>query len=167
MLRRLFFLFPNEAKAQAAVDQLLYLNIAKRHMHAIVQGKKLTSLPEATDRQKADTAFRVERSLWYANLQIFVIALIMLGASVFMVNITLAVVSVMLLLATFIAAELFVVKVPDVHLTEFTDALSHGEVLLMVDVYNGRVAEIENFIHHKHPEATVGGVGWTVDAFGL
>ncbi len=58
-------------------------------------------------------------------------------------------------------------KVPDVHLTEFTDALSHGEVLLMVDVPSRRVAEIENFIYHRFPEAVVGGVGWTLDAFGI
>ena len=59
------------------------------------------------------------------------------------------------------------VNVPDVHLTEFTDALSHGEVLLMVDVPVDRVAEIEKAVHHRHPEAVVGGVSWAVDAFGI
>lgn len=55
---------------------------------------------------------------------------------------------------------------PDVHLTEFTDALAHGEVLLMVDVPGSRVAEVEDFIHQRYPESVVGGVGWTLDAFG-
>jgi hypothetical protein len=49
-----------------------------------------------------------------------------------------------------------------VYLTEFTDALSHGEVLLMIDVPAKRVAEIEDFVHHRYPEACVGGVGWSM-----
>ena len=165
MLRRLFFLFPNEAKAQGAVNQLLFMRIAIRHIHAISPGKKLTTLPEATDRQKNDTTFKVERFLWYANLLVFLIALLMLVASAILFNSLLIFFSLGLMLVTFIAAEQFVVKVPDVHLTEFTDALSHGEVLLMVDVPRHIVAEIENYIHHRHPEAVIGGVGWTLDAF--
>lgn len=167
MLRRLFFLFPNEVKAQRVVNQLLFMEIAERHIHAISSGAKLMTLPQATFRQKNDTAFRVERFLWYASLLVFVFALLMLVASLLILDGTLAVISLGLMLATFIAGEQFVVKVPDVHLTEFTDALSHGEVLLMVDVPGRRVAEIEGFIHHKYPEATVGGIGWTLDAFGI
>lgn len=165
MLRRLFFLFPNEVKAQRAVNQLLFLKIAIRHIHAISPGNKLTTLPEATDRQKNDTTFKVERFLWYANLLVFLIALLVLIASTIFFNSLLIFFSLGLMLVTFIAAEQFVVKVPDVHLTEFTDALSHGEVLLMVDVPRHIVAEIENYIHYRHPEAVVGGVGWTLDAF--
>lgn len=165
MLRRLFFLFPNEITAQRAVNHLLQLRIAKRHIHAMCPGKKLTTLPEATDRQKNDTTFKVERFLWYANLLVFIFALLILVASVIIFNGLLVIASLVLMLATFIAAEQFVVKVPDVHLTEFTDALSHGEVLLMVDVPRHIVAEVENYIHQRHPEAVIGGVGWTMDAF--
>jgi hypothetical protein len=50
-----------------------------------------------------------------------------------------------------------------VHLGEFRDALAHGEVLLMVDVPRGRVSEVEDRVHRHHPEATVGGVGWSAD----
>lgn len=165
MLRRLFFLFPNEIKAQRAVNDLLSLKISMRHIHAISPGKNLTTLPEATDRQKNDTTFKVERFFWSANLLLFIFALFMLVASAVMFNGLLVIVSLVLMLTTFIAAEQFVVKVPDVHLTEFTDALSHGEVLLMVDVPRHIVADIENYIHHWHPDAVIGGVGWTMDAF--
>jgi hypothetical protein len=54
-----------------------------------------------------------------------------------------------------------------VHLTEFTDALAHGEILLMVDVSLHRVAEIENFVHRHHPEAAISGTSWTIDALGI
>jgi hypothetical protein len=78
-----------------------------------------------------------------------------------------SIVAIFVMLATFIAGELFVVFVPDVHLSEFSDALSHGEILLMVDVAKNQVAEVENLVHRHHPEAVVGGVGWTLDAFGI
>ena len=167
MLRRLFFLFPDETHAQSAVDQLINQNVAEHHMHAIAHGVKLTSLPEATERQKKDTAFRIERFLWSANLLLFAVALIIMIATLaaaewFWFGFALA-----LMLISFFAGQQFVVRIPDVHLTEFTDALSHGEILLMVDVSHFRVAEIENFVHKQHPEAAVGGVSWAMDAFGI
>ena len=63
MLRRLFFLFPDEKHAQRAVNQLVFLNISERNIHAISRGVKLKTLPQATERQKNDTAFRVESFL--------------------------------------------------------------------------------------------------------
>ena len=71
------------------------------------------------------------------------------------------------MIATFVAGEYFVVHIPNVHLNEFTNALAHGEILLMVDVPKDSVAQIEHFIHHKYPVAVIGGVSWSVDAFGL
>ena len=67
----------------------------------------------------------------------------------------------------FFVGEQFAVKNPDVQLTEFTNALSHGEMLLMVDVPRHPVANIEDHVHHRHPEASVGGVGWIVYAFDM
>ncbi len=167
MLRRLFFLFPDEEHAQRAVMQLVFLRISERNIHAISHGVELKTLPEATQRQKNDTAFRVERFLWNANLLLFVFALIAFFVALAMTAFYWTLFALSIMTATFFAGEHFVVHVPDVHLTEFTDALSHGEILLMVDVPAGRVAEIEHFVHHHHPEAVVGGVSWAVDAFGI
>ncbi len=167
MLRRLFFLFPDEKHAQRAVDQLINQNIPERHMHAITRGDRLSSLPEATERQKNDTAFRVEQFLWKANLLLFAVALIILIASLTAAEWFWSGFALLTMLITFFAGQQFVLRIPDVHLTEFTDALSHGEILLMVDVSLYRVAEIEHFIHQQHPEAAVGGTSWTVDAFGI
>ena len=60
-----------------------------------------------------------------------------------------------------------VINTPNAHLGEFRDALSHGEVLLLVDVPETRVQEVGNDIHQQHPEAMIGGVGWGTQAFGL
>jgi hypothetical protein len=167
MLRRLFFLFPDEKHAQSTVDQLINLNIAERHMHAITRGVKLNSLPEATDRQKKDTAFRIEQFLWKANLLLFAVALLIMIASLSAAEWFWSGFALATMLISFFAGQQFVARIPDVHLTEFTDALSHGEILLMVDVPLYRVAEIENVVHKQHPEATVGGASWTMDAFGI
>ena len=166
MLRRLFFLFPDENHAQKVVDHLAEVDVTERYIHAIAHGVELKTLPEATDRQKNDTTFKVENILWHLNLLIFIIAVLALVPS-FFVSGVMVITSLGVMLVAFIMGQQFVVKVPDVHLTEFTDALSHGEVLLMVDVPSRRVSEIEDFIHHKYPEAVVGGVGWSLDAFGM
>lgn len=167
MLRRLFFLFPDESHAQRVVDQLLGLNISLQRIHAIAQGVKLKTLPEATVRQKTDTAYRIEWFLWRANLLLFLVAFLMLSIMLVRAEWLWAIVALSIMLTTFFAGASFAIKVPDVHLTEFTDALSHGEILLMVDVPVNRVAEIEAIVHRQHPEATIGGVSWSIDAFGI
>lgn len=167
MLRRLFFLFPDEPHAQMAVDQLFFSGLKQRHIHAIARNVELATLPAASERQKADTTFQLERILWTANLLVFLIALLALLISFPMGSVVLALSSFSVMLVSFIAAEQFVVRVPDVHLTEFTDALSHGEILLMIDVPYYRVHEVEDYVRYNHPEAVAGGVGWTLDAFGI
>jgi len=165
MLRRLFFLFPDEKHAQLTVKQLVFKHISERKIYAIAPGVTLKALPEATERQKKDTTFRVESFLWTANLLIFAFSLATLIVTLIMSEYLLAIIALGGIAATFFAGEHFVVHVPNVHLTEFTDALSHGEILLMVDVPVSRVTEIEDFVHQHHPEAAIGGVGWSLDAF--
>lgn len=167
MLRRVFFLLPDTEHAQRVVDDLIDRGINKRYIHAIARGVDLKTLPEATERQKRDTAFRLEWFLWNANLALFLVALIAFISSLMSAELLWLAASSLIMLVTFIAGEQFVVRVPDVHLTEFTDALSHGEVLLMIDVPGRRVAEIEDFVHHRYPVACVGGVGWAMGAFDM
>lgn len=167
MLRRLYFLFPDEPHAQRAVDDLISLDISERRIHAIAKNVALKTLPPATHRQKNDTAFRIEWFLWTANLVVFSLAVIAFVIALIDVAFIWAIIAFGVMAASFIAGEYFVVHVPDVHLSAFADALSHGEILLMIDVPKSHVAEIERFIHHKYPVAVVGGVSWSVDAFGL
>ena len=167
MLRRLFFLVPDTGQAQRVVDALVERGVLKRRIHAIGKGVELGSLPEATERQKKDTKFRLEWFIWNTNLVLFMAAMIVFIASLVIASVLWAALSLLVMLMTFIAGEQFAVKVPDVQLTEFTDALAHGEVLLMVDVPVYRVAEIEGYVHHHHPEAAIGGVSWTIDTLGI
>ena len=167
MLRRLYFLFPDENHAQTAANQLIDRKIPKHRIHAISQGVELTTLPAATERQKNDTAFHVEQFLWKVNLLVFAAALIIFVASIFAsewfwTGLSLAIMSI-----SFFGGKFFIEHVPHDHLTEFTSARAHGEILLMVDVPLYRVTDIVNFVEHHHPETTLDGSSWSVDAFGI
>ena len=168
MNRRLYFLLPDKAHALSVVDELAHERISIENMHALgSQGTQLDDLPSASLRQYNDTASHLESFLWNANLLSFVVAL-----GIFIVLLVTTgwnlwlLVPAAIMMANFLTGLRFA-RLPNTHLDEFRDAMAHGEVLLMVDVPEQRVADIENQIHHHHPEATVGGVGWGTPAFGL
>ncbi len=58
-------------------------------------------------------------------------------------------------------------RIPDVHLDEFRGTLSHGEILLMVDVPKAKVFEVEETVERHHPEAVPGGTRWTIGRLGI
>ena len=71
------------------------------------------------------------------------------------------------MIISFVGGALYSLRVPEVSLTEFRDALAHGEVLLMVDVPVRQVASIEHCIGHHHPTGVAGGSNWTMGLFGI
>ena len=167
MLRRLYFLFPDENHAQLAVSQLMVQKIPLKRMHAIARGVQLTTLPEATERQKNDTAYHIEQFLWKANLLVFAVAFIVFVASLVTAEWFSSVLSLATMIITFFGGKQFIEQVPHDHLTEFTSALAHGEILLMVDVPLYRVAETARFVEKHHPATTMDGASWSIDAFGI
>lgn len=168
MNRRLYFLLPDRAHALSVVEELASEGISIENMHALGgQGQQLDGLPDSTLRQHNDTAAHLESFLWNANLISFVVALgiffILLATTGWSLWLL---VPVTIMMANFLAGLRFT-RLPNTHLDEFRDAMAHGEILLMVDVPEQQVADIENLVHHHHPEATVGGVSWGTPAFGL
>ena len=168
MNRRLYFLFPDRAHALAAVTELAGNGVREDSMYALADKNiRLDGLPNATSRQKHDTARRIEKLLWSTNLVLFCLAfgsfitlLILNGLNIWLL------VCIGLMVATFLAGLRFT-QVPNTHLDEFQDALAHGEILLMVDTTESRLADIEDRIHRHHPEAAIGGVGWGARTLGL
>ena len=73
---------------------------------------------------------------------------------------------IVIMAANFLIGARFA-HLPNTHLDEFSDARAHGEILLMVDVVEDRVAALEKRMHQYHPEATVGGVCWRTPALDL
>jgi hypothetical protein len=166
MKRRLYFLLPDTGHTHAVVNNLKESGIDTGAMHTLSkQGIDLSSLPVATSRQRTDFGARLETILWDGNLAIFFIALVALitiaytGLAWFWLLLPAAV-----MLVTFVTGFVFTSKVPNVHLSEFRDAMRHGEILLMVDVPVWKVAHVEALVYKHHPEAVAGGVGWHIDA---
>jgi hypothetical protein len=163
--RRLYFVISDETQAAQVVNDLETVGVNRQHSHAIAgRGATLTRLPPATERQRQDAGSRLERLVWSGNLVLFFLATVGLLASLVWSSLLGAVLSVALMLLTLAGGALFALRVPDTHLDEFRGVLSHSEVLLMVDVPRQRVAEIEEMVRRRHPEAIPGGTGWTLEA---
>jgi len=168
MVRRLYLAFPTRSQAARAVADLQGAGVRRDHMHAVAKpGTDLSGLPRATEGQKHDQVWRLERLFWYGNLGVFALAALGLATAVFAWSPVGMVASVLVLLAAFIAGERFAVKLPHAHLADLRVPLEHGEVVLLVDVPFQRVREIEHLVAERHPETGVGGVGWTIEAFGV
>jgi hypothetical protein len=168
MNRRLYFLIPDRAHALSVVDELAREGVSTGNIHTLGdRGTQLDGLPTASLRQTNDAAGHLEDFLWNANLLSFVVAL-----GIFIILAVTTEPSLWLLAPAAIMAANFLVglrfaRLPNTHLNEFRDALAHGEILLLVDLPEQRVAKIERLVHQHHPEAAVGGVCWGTPAFGL
>ena len=168
MDRRLYFLLPDRAHALLVVEELNNSGISSEHIHALGDRRtRLDDLPTASLRQATDSASRLEKFLWNANLVSFALALCVFMALLLTLNWSgWLLAPIVIMVANFLAGLSFT-SVPNTHLGEFQDALAHGEILLMVDVPETEVAKVEQQVHHQHPEAATGGVGWTAAALGL
>jgi hypothetical protein len=168
MNRRLYFLIPDRQHALDVVDELVAHGIDVSHMHAIGDRRtRLDGLPRTSPHQRNDTAQRVEKICWNANLASFALALIALIVMPVLYGLNWwLLLPAGVMAANFLVGLLFT-NIHNTHLGEFRDALAHGEILLLVDVPESRVAEVETEVHQRHPEATIGGVGWGTEAFGL
>jgi len=163
MFRRLHFLLPNANLAQGVVNELLSLGINSKYIHTYAEHNlPLDSLQPATHNQASDKAQHIENFFWNGNLIVFAIFLLVFIASLITATYQLALISIGIMLITFAIGNFFTHYIPHTHLSNFKDAISHNELLMMVDVPDEKVAEIEESIHRHHPAAVEGGTSWTV-----
>ncbi len=168
MLRRLYFLLPDEHLTKHIIDELIDSGMKIKQIHALKRTTIIdTELPDATPWQKLDMAQKLENVIWNSNLVMFALALLVLLIALLIQMYTLAFASFLVVVGTFVLGDLFATFMPRVHLREFEDALSHGEVLLMIDVPSQQIAEIESRVLHHHPAAIPGGTSWTIQLMGL
>jgi len=164
--RRLYFLLPDVAHAKAVVAKLETNGVERKYTHVTAaKGIDLEGLPLASLNQRMDLGARLETIFWDGNLVLFFLALMALIVLILMnVSGIWLVLASTIMLTTFMVGVGFTKYIPNVHLSEFADALRHQEILLMVDVPAGQVARVEKLVHHNHPEAVAGGVGWHINA---
>lgn len=159
MNRRLYFLLPNVQNTLSVIDDLMNSGIKMRVHIKAGAGIDRSSLPEALQDIHRDTEHIVERILWRINLFNFFLALLVLVVSLVM-GWNIMTVAMLAIMATTFIIGLIDTTLPDVKLSDFDHALSHKEILLMVDTSRSQVAAIENIMHWHHPEVVDGGVSW-------
>ena len=164
--RRLYFLLPDVSHARNVVKELLTIGLDDKHIHTMAKKNvDLEDLPRATLRQRRDTLHAIEDWFWKINLAVFFVALLILIWTLTDLS-RLSILMLLIMAVTFIGGYVWA-QVPDTHIREFRPEMSHGEILLMIDVPEQHLFEVEERIHRRHPEAIAGGTTWMVDAFGL
>jgi hypothetical protein len=165
MNRRLYFLLPDTAHAGAVVTDLAAWGIRREAMHVVAKaGVDTAGLPVATSRQRSNRGGRLETLLRDGKLLLFFLALLAVAGQLLAgAQGAWLLVAIAIMLATLAAGLVFTARIPSVRLSKFTDALHHGELLLMVDVPVRQVSCVESLVQRHHPEAVAGGVGWYLD----
>ena len=158
---RLHFLAPDPAHAQRIIGDLEAAGVRHNDIHALANDDALLrDHPRTTRAPQQDIGLYVERRLWGLNLIAFMIALAVLVTLLIKGLTGWAVIPLAVVISTFVVGVLFT-RIPNADVHEFREALRHGEILLMVDISRSRVGEIEDLVRQRHPEAVIGGVGWT------
>lgn len=106
MLRRLYFLLPDEAHTKTIVDELNLAGISKSSIHVLANEQhELKNLPRADWGQSHDLSNYVESTLWHGNLWLFFIALALFVASIISGNYYVTISMLVLMLISFLQAN--------------------------------------------------------------
>ena len=163
MFRRLNFLLPNAKLAQQVVNELSSLGVKDNHIHTYAKhNTPIASLNPATENQVNDEAQKIENIFWNGNLIMFFIFLIIMLVAIASQQYILAILSISVMIISFAAGYFFVRHIPHTHPGEFKGAVSHNELLMMVDVADEKAGFIENTIHRHHPAAVECASSWTL-----
>lgn len=167
MLRRIFFAIPDIAHARSIVSELESAGIGKDHIHASSKvGTPLPGLQGAPAARRGDCVEFLDRLLWNGDLLAFTAGTLALGLAAYYASTLWALAALAVMLASYAFGHWFFTKIPHTHLSDLRVPLEHGEVVLMVDVPRDRLRETEQVVSRRHPEAEMGGVGWTSPMFG-
>lgn len=168
MLRRIYISFPLADQARRVVTELEQAGVKRDRIHTIARPDvDIKGMPSTNVAQRSDQVWLWERVFWYGNLALFGIALALAALALYAGSPGWAMISAMAAITTVILGERFAVKLPHVHLSEMRVPLANGEVILLVDVPFTRLREIEQLVTRRHPEAGLGGVGWTIAYAGI
>ena len=170
MRKRIYWLLPNVASARRTMDDMLLARIDERHMHFVGREDiKLSGLRAANILQTSDVVRAAQVGAligavlgsaagivvsWYLPVAgeppqgVWVVVLAMVG----------------LAFGTWVSSMIGV-STPSQRLRRFAQAIQQGQILLMVDVPQGRVEEIESRLQTLHPEAHLEGVEPNIPAF--
>ena len=164
--RRLYYLLPDVASARDMLNELLLARIEERRMHFLAnRGALPPELPEANVLQKTDIVHGAQLGMVIGGGAGTVGGLLVVlfpprGAPLQFVTVLIAALLGALFGAW--ASSLAASAVPNSQLARFAHDLEQGKVLMMVDVPMRRIAEINELVRRRHPEAIPSGFEPTV-----
>lgn len=170
MRRRIYWLLPDLASARRSMDDLLLARVSESQIHFVAaEGTDLTGLHEANLLQTSDVVRAAQSGLVLGGAAG---ALAGVVAALFFPIVGDApqwgLVAVLGMLGGAVGAwssSLIGVSTPSHRLKRFETAIAQGQILLMVDVPRDRVAEIEERLQARHPEARLQGLEPDIPAF--
>ncbi len=169
MRRRILYLVPDVASARRMMDDLLLARVEERHIHFIAApGTSMAGLHEANLLQTSDLVHGAQMGLVIGALLGCAVGVLVVqtfdGAAALPFVIVLAA-SVLGALFGAWVASMIGSSVPNTRLKPFRQALAEGKLVLMVDVREGRCAEIREIVRQSHPEVEDRGLDPNVPAF--
>lgn len=158
-MKRLYFLVPTVASAEAIVTELKTEGVTEDDIHVLAkQAEALEHLPEASLAQHSDIWAALQRGVavggttgllaGLAALAFPPAGIVIGGGAVFLSTALGASIGAW-------AASLIGVSVPNTHLQEYEAAIEQGQILMLVDVPDSRVDPIREIIIGHHPEAEI------------
>lgn len=163
MFRRLNFLIPNAKLAQSMVDELNSLGVENKNIHTYAEHDlPRESLQPATQNQIKGKTHFLETLFWNGNLGLFFILLVVFIGSIIMSEYIIAFICGIAMFISFSAGNYYARYIPHVNPSMFKGALSHNEILMMVDLPDNKIGEVEMKIHRHHPAAIEAGSSWTL-----
>lgn len=161
MKRRLYYLLPDTPHAQSLSRELVDLAIPRLNVQALAESRlemnKEVKTRMTTEPDRDDV---LEWWLWRVNLLMFFLALIAFVGVLVFLPWPAVIIPLLVMVACLLVGVSFSLRMPNVHWREFTPAVHHGEILLMVEVPSGELKRVDEYVHRRHPEAVTGGVGW-------
>ncbi len=168
-MRRLYFLVPDVEMASNIVDALLVARVPEHRIHVLArEGTPLGNLPEAGLAQKSDLIPAIERGIGLGGATGTLAGLVVIaipGAAVISAGALVLGLALAGSTAGAWISSMIGVSVKSPRLAPFEEAISRGELLMMVDVPKERVAEIERAVCALHPLARPEGVEPDIPAF--
>lgn len=168
-MKRIYFLVPKIDMAKKIVDELLLQRVDIDHIHVLAKrGTPMDNLPEASYLQKSDVVPALEQGLLtggFAGLIAGLVVLAMSGESLLSGGTLLVASLAGALFGTFVSS-LLGSSVGNRQIRQFSEAINErGAFLMMVDIPKSRIAEVQQSIKSRNPEALYEGTEPTIPAF--
>ncbi len=160
MTKRLYFLLPDVDSCKAVVGGLLQRGVKQRHIHAVANRfTPLEGLPHASLLQTSEFGRGIDLGLGLggiAGLLGGLIAVTFPPAGLVLGGGALLVAAAGGAGAGALVSAMVASDIPNHKLKTFDDAISAGQVLLLVDIPRGQVDATVQLIQQRHPEVEIG-----------